>query len=79
MGVPPPKPAPPWPRTPLVSAGHNEETQSSGIEGVPPGYVYLHTPFPNSQFSNLDTYGKDRMNDKDFILDLLTNKGTSTG
>jgi hypothetical protein len=46
---------------------------------VPPGYVYLHTPLPNSQFSNLDTYGKNCMHVKHLILDLLTDEGGSTG
>jgi len=56
-----------------------ERTQSPTTEGVPPGYVYVHTPLPCARLFNLDWYAKDRMHDKDFIPDLLTDEGPSTG
>jgi len=76
---PTPELTPHQPETPLVPPGNNEAAHSSGIEGVPPGYVYIHTPLPSAQFFNLYAYVKDRKCDKDFIPDLLTDKGTSTG
>ena len=71
-GAPPPEPAPPLPRTPLVPAGDIEGAQSSEIKGVPPGYVYILTPLPNPQLFNLDTYAKECKCDENCILDLLT-------
>jgi len=79
MTAPPPQPAPPRPWIPAAPPDHNKRTQSSETEGVPPGYVYIHTPLPSAQFFNLDPYTKDRMRDNDFILDLLTDEGASTG
>jgi len=64
-GMPPPPPA------------DSEGTQSSGIEGVPVGFVYIHTPLPNTRFFDVDAYAKDRMCDKDFIPDLLTDEKPS--
>jgi len=75
----PPDLATPSPRTPPALAGGKEGAQSSEIEGVPPGYVYIHNPLPYIQFFNLDAYAKDRKHDDVFIPDLLTNEGTSTG
>jgi len=46
---------------------------------VSPGYVYIHTPLPSAQFLIHDAYPKDRMRDKDFDPDLLTDEETSTG
>ena len=54
-------------------------TQCSETEGVPPGYVYIHTPLPRAQFINVDPFAKDRMRDNDFIPDLLTDECPSTG
>ena len=79
MGAPPPEPAPPSPTMPPAPPGGNEGTPSSEIEGVPPGYVYIHTSLPNSQIFNLDAYAKDCKRNKDFIPDLLTDEATSTG
>jgi len=79
MGATPPRPAPPRPRTPPAPPDDSERTQSSGTEGVPPGYLYIHTPLPSARFFNLDSYTKNRMHNKDFIPDLLTDEGPSTG
>jgi len=78
-GEPPRRPAPPRPRTQPVPPDDSERTHSSETEGVPSGYVYIHTPVPCAGFFNLDPYAKDRMQDKDFIPDLLTDEGSSTG
>jgi len=72
-------PTPHPPEMPPVPPGNNEAAHVSEIGGVPPGYVYIHTPLPSAQFFNLDAYAKDRKRDKDFNPDLLTDKGTSTG
>jgi len=74
-----PEPTPHPPETPLVPPGNTEAAHISIIKGVPPGYVYIHTPLPCIQFFNLDAYAKDRQRDKDFNPDLLTDQGTSTG
>ena len=79
MGVPPPQPAPLRPRTPPVPPDDSERTQSSETDGVPPRYLYIHTALPSSQFFNLHPYAKDHMHNKDFIPDLLTDEGPSTG
>jgi hypothetical protein len=55
------------------------DEESSEMEGVPPGHVYIHTPLPRTRLFNLDPYAMDRMRDKDFIPDLLTHVGQSTG
>jgi len=62
-----------------VPPGNNEAAHISEINVVPPGYVYIHTPLPSTQFFNHDVYAKDRKCDKDFNPDLLTDKGTSIG
>jgi len=74
-----PHPRPPQPRTPPVSPGGNVSALTSETEGVPPGYVYIHTPLSNAQFFNLCAYAKNRNRHKEFIPDLLTDEGTSTG
>ena len=67
----------PW--TPPVPAGDNQGAQRSENDNVPPGYVYSASSVLHSQFFNLDGYGTDSKHDKDFILGLLTDGGTSTG
>jgi len=62
-----------------VPPGADRSARVSKIKGVPPGYVYIHTSLPSTQFFNQDAYGKDRKLDKDFNPDLLTDKATSTG
>ena len=87
MGAPPPKqlteltpePTAHPPRIPSVPPGDNEEAHASEIEGVPPGYVYIHTPLPSAQIFNWDAYAKDHKRDRDFIPNFLTDEGTSTG
>jgi len=77
-GAPPPRPAPPLPRMPPAPPDDSERTLSSETDGVPAGYVYIHTPLPSTQFFNLHPYANDRMHEKDFIPDLLTDEGPST-
>jgi len=57
----------------------SEITQSSETEGVPPRYVYIHSPLPCARFYNLDPYAKEPMRDKDFIPDLVTDERPLTG
>jgi len=76
---PTPELTPHPPEEPAVPSSDNEAAHLSEIEGVPPGYVYIHTPLPSAQFFNLDAYGKDRKHDSAFNPDLLTDEGTSTG
>jgi len=78
-GAPPPQQAPPRPGTPPAPPDDSERTQRSEREGVPPGYVYIHTLLPSARFFNLNPYANDRMRDKDVIADLLTDEGTSRG
>jgi len=87
MGAPPPErprePAPEpttqLPETPHVPPANEEATHLSEIEGVPPGYVYIHAPLPRAEFLNDDASAKDHKREKDFDPDLLTDDGTSTG
>jgi len=79
MGEPPARPVPPRPGTPPVPPDDSERTQCSETEGVPAGYLYIHTPLPSAPLFTLDPYGKDRMGDTDYIPDLLTDEGPSTG
>ena len=67
------------PRTPLVPSGDNEGAYASEIDGVPPGYVIIHSPLPSAQFFTFVAYAKDHKCDKDFNPYLLTDEGTSTG
>jgi len=86
-GAPPPEqirqptaePTPHPPETPLVPPGDNEAAHISEIAGVPPSYVCIHSALPIAQFINHGAYAKDRMHDKDFNPDLLTDEGTYTG
>jgi len=73
------EPMPHPPATPPVLPGYNEAAQISGIDGVPPRYVSIHTPLPSAQFVNLDAYATHHKRDKDFNPDLLTDDGTSAG
>jgi len=75
----PPRPAQPRPGTPPAPPDDSEGSQRSEIEGVPPGYLYIHTPRPRTYFFNPDPYAKDRMRDNNSIPDLLTDEGPSTG
>jgi len=74
-----PEPMPQPPETPYILPSNKEAAHLSEIEGVPPGYAYIHTPLPSAQFFNHDAYAKDRKRDKDFDPDLLTDEETSTG
>jgi len=77
-GASPTRLAPPRPGTPPAPPGDSERSQSSETEGVPPRYVYIHTPLPSAQFFNINLYAKDRKCDEDFIPDFMTDKGPST-
>jgi hypothetical protein len=79
MGVPPTQGVPPWHGTPPVPSDNSERTQSSETEGVPPKYLYIHTPLPNARLFILDPYVKDCMWDEELIPDSLTDEGLSTG
>jgi len=79
MGAPPPQLAPPRAGMPVAPPDDNERTQSSETEGVPPRYLYIHTPLPSAPFFNHDPHPKDCMPEKDFIPDLPTDEGPSTG
>jgi len=79
LSQPTPEPTPHPPETPPVPPSNNESAHLCEIEGVPPGYVYIHIPVPSAQFFIHDVYAKDRKHDKDFDPDLLTDEETSTG
>jgi len=75
--TPEPMPFPPgMPPAPPIDA---ERAHAYQIKGVPPRYVYIHTPLRSAQFFNLDAFAKDRKHNKGFNLDLLTAEGKSTG
>jgi len=67
------------PGTPCVPPSDAESAHDSDIEGVPPGYVYIHTPLPSAQCVNLDIYSEDCKHNKHYIPDLLTDEGIFTG
>jgi hypothetical protein len=46
-GAPRPTRAPPWPESAPVPSDDNESYET---EGLPPAYVFLHTPLPNTSF-----------------------------
>jgi len=64
---------------PPVPRDDSERIRSPETEGVPPRYVYIHIPLSCTQLFNLDPYAKNCMLDIDFIPDLLTDEGPSTG
>jgi hypothetical protein len=57
---------------PPVPPGDNEGADTSEIEGVPPGYIYIQAPLHSAQFFNLDAYAKDCKRETEFSPDLLT-------
>jgi len=75
-GASPPRRAPLRPGTPPAPSVDDESSES---EDVPPGHVYIDTSLPSARFFNLDPYAKDRMRNQDFIPDLLTDEGPSSG
>jgi len=77
--APPLRPAPLRARMPPVPPEVSERTQRSKTDGVPPGYVYIHTRLPSAQLLNLDPYSNVRTHNEDFIPDLLSVQGPSTG
>jgi len=79
LRLPTPETTPDPPKTPPVPPVNNVAAHLSEIEGVPPGYVYIHTPLPSVQFSNHDAYANDRKHEKDFDPDFLPDEETSTG
>jgi len=71
MEATPPKMPPPH-GTPPAPPGDSDGDERYEIEGMPSKCVYLHSPFPISQFFSHNAYGKDSKHDKDFIPDLLS-------
>jgi hypothetical protein len=67
----PPEPAAPPPRTLPAPPGDVEGNKSYEIEGMPSRCVYMHSPLPNTQFSNHNAFAKESKRDKDFFPDLL--------
>jgi len=63
------------PAAPDVTA----RTQCSEKDGVPPAYVYKCMPLHSVRFMNFDLSANNRMHDNDFMPDLLTDDGVSTG
>jgi hypothetical protein len=59
--------------------GNTEGDQCSGMEGVPPGCMYIHTPVRDTQFVNLNAYAKDHKCKVHCAPDSLTDDGTSSG
>jgi len=47
QGAPPPRPVPPWPESPPVPS---DDKECSEMEGMPPAFLYIHTPLPNGRF-----------------------------
>jgi len=78
-GVPRPQPMPPLHCMSPALPDDNETSQGSQIEGVPPGYVYIHTPHPKAHCVNLDASARDLKRTQDLIPDCLTHEGTFTG
>jgi len=74
MGAPPPEQLrqptpdtmPHLPGTPPVPPSDTEAVNPSELDGVPPWYVYIHTPLPSTEYFNLNASAKDRKRDKDF-------------
>jgi len=60
------------PKSPPLPCGNNEAAHVSKPQGVPPGYVDIHTPLSGDQFFNCDAYATDRKHDKDFNPHLRT-------
>ena len=75
--IPEPKPHPP--RIPPAVPSNDKGAVSSQIEGVPPGYMYIHTPPSKTHFLYLDAYSKNRKLNNDVIPDLMTDDVASTG
>ena len=70
--APPPEPAAPPPGTPPAPPGDAEGNESYEIEGMPSRCVYMHSPLPNTQFFNHNTFAKESKRDKDYNPDLLS-------
>jgi len=77
--APPARLLPPSPGMHTAPPDETESTESSKPDGLPPGYVYIHTPLHSARFFNRDPYANDPMRNEDFIPDLLTDEGPSTG
>jgi hypothetical protein len=75
---PTPERTPPPPRRQPAPPGDNDEASDSQIEGMPLGYVYIHTPLPKAQSFNLDVYAKDSKYNTDLLPQVLTEEGMST-
>jgi hypothetical protein len=74
--------APPtrWvPHSPRTAPASSDDIECSKTEGVPPGYVYIHTPLPSTWLVKCDPSTNDCMRIKDFIPDLRSDGSPSTG
>jgi hypothetical protein len=79
MGAPLTYPVPPPSGTLPAPPADSDECRSTKIEGVLPGYVYIHTLLPNTEFFYHYAYAGDCKHNEYFIPDLLTEEGPSTG
>jgi len=66
------------PPAPPALPGDSKGAQIGYIQGVPPGYVVIHDPYPNTQSLNLEAYANDQKCNQDFFPGVLTDDGTST-
>jgi len=76
---PTPERTPPPPGMPPAPPGDNHGARSSQIANLPAGYVYIPKILLSTELFNQDASTEDSEHDEDFIPDLRTDKGTSTG
>jgi hypothetical protein len=74
-----PDTTPHLPGTPPVPPTDNKRALTCQIEGWPPGYVHIHTPFSWTQIFNHHADAMDHKCKTHFIPDLLTNAEICTG
>jgi len=67
------------PGAPSAPPGDNEGAQNSQIVNLPHRYVYSHTSLSSPQLFNPDAYAQESQHGRDFIPDMLTDEGKSTG
>jgi len=64
--------------TPMLP-GKRARAHRSQILDLPARYVYSHTSLPCAEYYTPDASAQDSQHDTGFILDMLTDEGTSTG
>ena len=87
MGAPPqvrckqpiPEQTPPPPGTPPAPPSDNHGAHSFHNANLPAGYVYIPTVLPSAQLFNHAASIEYSEHSADFIPDLRTDQGTSTG